>query len=368
EEKVKRFMSAKAEEPKLEDIAIIRNFSEDKGFIRPSSSPWGAPVLFVKKKDGSFRMCIDYRELNKLTIKNRYPLPRNDDLFDQLQGSRHFSKIDIRSGYHQLRVQEDDIPKTAFRTRYGHFKFTIMPFGLTNAQTVFIDMMNRIPSKIKAVKNWEAPKSPKEVWSLLSLAGYYQTIAKGFQETLCIPVVEFEEMESGFFCSRSSRSSSWFRQTDAILLLSKNNPVIRNESTHNEDGNPSRANIKQALGRRSGLRTASAAPKPCQGDYSVLWTLGLSAVPCSVAYTVAVVAIALALESLRPLLSFTAVTNLLHSGNCILPKLRIQMHLDIGLLGKLNPQLACNCMLDESGLNSLAKTTQLDRVTSFTSR
>ncbi|GJU11886.1 putative reverse transcriptase domain-containing protein [Tanacetum coccineum] len=95
----------------------------DKGFIRPSSSPWGAPVLFVKKKDGSFRMCIDYRELNKLTVKNRYPLPRNEDLFDQLQGSNIYSKIDLRSGYHQLRVQEQDIPKTTFRTRYGHYEF-----------------------------------------------------------------------------------------------------------------------------------------------------------------------------------------------------------------------------------------------------
>ncbi|GJX96001.1 putative reverse transcriptase domain-containing protein [Tanacetum coccineum] len=91
----------------------------DRGFIRPSTSPWGAPVLFVKKKDGSFRMCIDYRELNKLTIKNRYPLPRIDDLFDQLQGSSVYSKIDLRSGYHQLRVREGDIPKTAIRTRYG---------------------------------------------------------------------------------------------------------------------------------------------------------------------------------------------------------------------------------------------------------
>ncbi|GKB23861.1 putative reverse transcriptase domain-containing protein, partial [Tanacetum coccineum] len=117
---------------------------QDKGFIRPSHSPWGAPVLFVKKKDGSFRMCIDYRELNKLTVKNRYPLPRIDDLFDQLQGSRYFSKIDLRSGYYQLRIHEDDIPKTVFQSRYRHFEFTVMPFGLTNAPTVFMDLMNRV--------------------------------------------------------------------------------------------------------------------------------------------------------------------------------------------------------------------------------
>ncbi|GJS63089.1 putative reverse transcriptase domain-containing protein [Tanacetum coccineum] len=98
----------------------------DRGFIRPSTLPWGAPVLFVKKKDGSFRMCIDYREMNKLTIKNRYPLPKIDDLFDQLQGSSVYSKIDLRLGYHQLRVRDEDIPKTAFRTRYGHYEFQVV--------------------------------------------------------------------------------------------------------------------------------------------------------------------------------------------------------------------------------------------------
>ncbi|GJW77954.1 putative reverse transcriptase domain-containing protein [Tanacetum coccineum] len=195
EESTKALKNAKVDEPKISDISVVREFVEvfpddlkglppqrqvefrielipgatpvakspyrlapsemqelseqlkelqDKGFIRPSHSPWGSPVLFVKKKDGSMRMCIDYRELNKLTVKNRYPLLRIDDLFDQLQGARYFSKIDLRFGYHQLRVHEDDIPKTAFRTRYGHFKFTVMPFGLTNAPAIFMDLMNRV--------------------------------------------------------------------------------------------------------------------------------------------------------------------------------------------------------------------------------
>ncbi|GJW87561.1 putative nucleotidyltransferase, ribonuclease H [Tanacetum coccineum] len=129
---------------KMQELSGQLQEFQDKGFIRPSHSPWGAPMLFVKKKDGSFCMCIDYRELNKITIKNRYPLPKIYDLFDQLQGACYFSKIDLRSGYHQLCVHEDDIPKTAFRTRYGHFKFMVMPFGLTNAPAVFMDLMNRV--------------------------------------------------------------------------------------------------------------------------------------------------------------------------------------------------------------------------------
>ncbi|GJV35067.1 putative reverse transcriptase domain-containing protein [Tanacetum coccineum] len=207
----------------------------------------------LPEENGSFRMCIDYRELNKLTIKNRYPLPRIDGLFDQLQGSQYFSKIDLRSGYHQLRVHEDDIPKTAFRTRYGHFEFIVVPFGLTNAPAVFMDLMNRVcrpyldkfvivfiddiliysktreehevhlklvlellkeeklyakfskcefwlrevqflghvinedgihvdPSKIEAIKNWEAPRTPSEVRSFLDLAGYYRRFIENFSK------------------------------------------------------------------------------------------------------------------------------------------------------------------------------------------
>ncbi|GJW76332.1 putative reverse transcriptase domain-containing protein [Tanacetum coccineum] len=220
-------MEKKLKEKRLEDVPVIRDFSEllKKGFIRPSSSPWGAPVFFVKKKDGSFRICIDYRELNKLTVKNCYPLPRINDLFDQLQGSSVYSKIDLQSGYHQLRIKGEDIPITAFRTRYGHFEFQVMPFRLTNAHVVIMDLMNRVckpyldkfvivfiddilvyskdkeehekhlkmvlellkkerfgvhvdPAKIEAIKNWAVPTTPTEVRQFLKLAGYYRRFIK----------------------------------------------------------------------------------------------------------------------------------------------------------------------------------------------
>ncbi|GJU97435.1 putative reverse transcriptase domain-containing protein, partial [Tanacetum coccineum] len=246
----------KSKEKRLEDVPVIRDFPEVfpeelpglppprqvefridlvPGAAPVARAPYrlapsemrelsGAPVLFMKKKDGSFRMCIDYRELNKLTVKNRYPLSRINDLFDQLQGSGVYSKIDLRSGYHQLHIKEEDIPITAFRTRYGHFEFQVMPFGLTNAPAVFMDLMNRDeeehgkhlkiilellkkerlyakfskcdfwldsvqflghvidrssvhvdPAKIEAIKSWAAPTTPTEVRQFLGLAGYYRS-------------------------------------------------------------------------------------------------------------------------------------------------------------------------------------------------
>ena len=128
----------------LQELRVQLHELLDKGFIRPSTSPWGAPVLFAKKKDKTVRLFIDYRQLNRVTVKNRYPLPRINDLFDQLRRARVHSKIDLRTGYIQLRVRATDIPKTAFKTRYGHFEFTVMPFGLTNAPTAFMGLMHRV--------------------------------------------------------------------------------------------------------------------------------------------------------------------------------------------------------------------------------
>ncbi|GJU99196.1 putative reverse transcriptase domain-containing protein [Tanacetum coccineum] len=219
---------------KMKELSEQLKELSDKGFIRSSSLPRGAPILFVKKKDGSFRMCIAYQELNKLTMKNRYPHPRIDDLFDQFQGSSVYSKIDLRSGYHQLRVREEDIQKTAFRIHYGHYEFQVMPFGLTNAPAIFMDLMNWVckpyldkfvivfidniliysknkqeheehlklilellkkeelyakfpsihvdPAKIESVKDWASLKSPMEIRQFLGLVGYYRRFIEGFSK------------------------------------------------------------------------------------------------------------------------------------------------------------------------------------------
>ena len=132
----------------LKELKIQLEELVDKNFIKPSVLPWGVPVLFVKKKDGTLRLCIDYRQLNKVTMSNKYPLPRIDHLFDQLQGTKVFSKIDLRLGYHQQKIRNCDVPKTAFRTRYGHYEFLVMPFGLTNAPAAFMDLMNRVFSSV----------------------------------------------------------------------------------------------------------------------------------------------------------------------------------------------------------------------------
>ncbi|GKD08387.1 hypothetical protein Tco_1188072 [Tanacetum coccineum] len=236
----------KSKEKRLEDVPIVRDFLEvfpkdlparvpyrlapfemkelskqlkelsDKGFIRPSSSPWGAPVLFVKKKYGSFRMCIDYRELNKLTVKNRYPFPRIDDLFDQLHGSSVYSKIDLRSGYHQLRVREEDIqrPLSELVTAIMNFKlchlnkqeheehlkqilellkkkelyakFSKCEFWIPKVQFLGYVIDNKgihvDPAKIESIKDWASPKTPTEIHQFLGLVGYYWRFIEGFSK------------------------------------------------------------------------------------------------------------------------------------------------------------------------------------------
>jgi len=222
-----------------------------KGYIKPSKSPYGAPILFVHKKDGTLRMCVDYRALNKATVKNRYPLPRIDDLFDHLSGAKVFSRIDLHSGYYQIRIAEGDEEKTACRTRYGSYEFLVMPFGLTNAPATFCTLMNDIfqewlddfvvvyiddiliysdsleehaehlrkvfqklreyklyaklekcefgvtevdflghriiqeglkmdENKVKAILDWEPPKSVPALRSFLGLASYYHKFIKNF--------------------------------------------------------------------------------------------------------------------------------------------------------------------------------------------
>ncbi|GJR83450.1 putative reverse transcriptase domain-containing protein [Tanacetum coccineum] len=200
------------EPSEMKELAEQLQELSDKGFIRPNFSPWGPLILFVTKNDESFRMCIDYRELNKLTVKNRYPLPRINDLFEQLQGSSVYSKIDLRSGYYQLRVREEDIQKTAFRMRYGHnefqnkeeheghlklilellkkeelyAKFSKCEFWIPKVQFLghVIDSkgIHVDPAKIESIKDWASPKNPTEIRQFLGLAGYYKRFIEGFSK------------------------------------------------------------------------------------------------------------------------------------------------------------------------------------------
>ncbi|KAL0551536.1 hypothetical protein IC582_010625 [Cucumis melo] len=226
----------------------------DKGFIWSSVSPWGAPVLFVKKKDGSMRLCIDYRELNKVTVKNKYPMPRIDDLFDQLQRATTFSKIDLRLEYHELRIKDSDVPKTTFRSRYGHYEFIVMSFGLTNAPAVFMDLMNKVsrefldtfvivfiddvliyskteaeheehlrmvsflghvvskagvsvdPAKIEAVTNWPRPSTVSEIRSFLGLVGYYRWFVENFSR-IATPLTQLTRKRAPFVWSKDCEDS-----------------------------------------------------------------------------------------------------------------------------------------------------------------
>ncbi|XP_070660523.1 uncharacterized protein [Malus domestica] len=249
------------------------------GFIQPGASPWGAPVLFVRKKDGTLRLSIDYRQLNRVTIKNRYPLPPIDDLFDQLKGACVFSKIDLRSGYYQLKIKDEDVPKTAFKTRYRHYEFLVMPFGLTNAPAAFMRLMNEVfqqyldkfvivfiddilvyskskadhirhlnlvlkklrehqlyakfsklsaqgiqidSQKIAAVENWEQPRTVTEVWSFLGLAGYYRRFVQDFS-MIALPLTKFTRKDVKFEwdenCEQSFQQLKYCLTHAPVLVL-----------------------------------------------------------------------------------------------------------------------------------------------------
>eukprot|EP00253_Pinus_taeda_P026738 PITA_26738 len=257
--------------PKLTELKMQLQELLEKNYIRPSVSPWGAPVLFVKKKDGTLRMCIDYRQLNKLTIKNKYPLPRIDELFDQVKGAIVFSKIDLRSGYHQIRIKDEDIAKTTFRTRYGHYEFVVLPFGLTNAPTTFMCLMNehhehlRIvlqtlrehqlyakfskcdffkeeiqylghvitkdgiavdPEKIKAIMEWPVPKDVADVRSFMGLAGYYRRFVEGFSK-VAFPITSLQKKGKLFHwtlnCQKSFEQLKHLLTTAPILSIADPN-------------------------------------------------------------------------------------------------------------------------------------------------
>ncbi|GJX83690.1 putative nucleotidyltransferase, ribonuclease H [Tanacetum coccineum] len=262
----------KSEEKRLEDVPTMRDFPKTcldfhrpnklahsemkelsdqlqelshKGFIRPSSSPRGALVLFVKKKDGSFQMCINYRTLNKLTVKNRYPLPRIDDLFDQVQGSSIYSKIDLRSGYHQLRVREEEISKTAFRTRYGHYEFQVMPFGLTNAPASKQEHEKRLnqgihvdPAKIESIKDWASPKTPTEIRQFLGLAEKEEEAFQLLKQKLCsAPILALPEGTKNFvvYCNASHKGlGGVLMQKEKVIAYTSRQIKIyeKNYTTH----------------------------------------------------------------------------------------------------------------------------------------
>ncbi|GJU82457.1 putative reverse transcriptase domain-containing protein [Tanacetum coccineum] len=255
---------------KLQELSTQLQELSDKGFIRPSSSPWGAPVLFVKKKYGSFRMFIDYRELNKLTVKTRYPLLRIDDLFDQLQGSRVYYKIDLRFGYHQLRVREEYIPKIAFRIRYSHYdkeehaehlklilellkneelyaKFSKCEFWLSKVQffghVIDSEGIHVDPTNIESIKDWALPKTPTEIRQFLGLAGYYRRFIKEAafqllkQKLYSAPILALPEGSENFvvYCdaSRKGLGTVLMQREKVIAYVSRQLKIFeKNYTTH----------------------------------------------------------------------------------------------------------------------------------------
>ncbi|XP_075504361.1 uncharacterized protein LOC142541784 [Primulina tabacum] len=304
----------------------------DKKQVRPSVSPWGALVLFVKKKVGSMRLCIDYRELSKITIKNRYPLPRIEDLLDQLKGATVFSKLDLRTGYHQLKVRVEDIPKTAFRTRYEHYEFTVMPFGLTNAPAAFMDLMNRVfkpfldrfivvfiddilvyssnekeheehlrltlqtlrekelyakfkksgvsvdPKKVEVITEWPKPKNVTDIRSFLGLAGYYRKFVEGFS-SIAIPLTKLTQKNSKFVWDEGKANKvadALSRKNGGKITLASLSarPCLQETVKLNQDRDPELKKLKGQVesGKSQDLQI---------DDKGVIWMKGRLCVPDS---------------------------------------------------------------------------------------
>ncbi|KAL4386192.1 hypothetical protein GQ457_09G013260 [Hibiscus cannabinus] len=196
----------------------------DQQLIQRSNSPFSSPVLLVRKKDGSWHFCVDYRALNVVTIKDKFPIPTADELFDELGNSKYFSKLDLLAGYHQIRVQSEDIAKTAFRTHEGHYKFLVMPFGLTNAPSTFQATMNGLtvdPKKIEAIKAWPPPTTVKEVRGFLGIAGYYRRFIKGFA-TIAAPLSDLLKKAETFEWTSTAQDAF-----DILKTTLCNAPILR---------------------------------------------------------------------------------------------------------------------------------------------
>eukprot|EP00253_Pinus_taeda_P013453 PITA_13453 len=188
---------------------MVEEMLED-GIIQPSQSYFSAPIVLVHNKDGSWHMCPDYRELNKLTMKDKFPILLIHELLDELHGSIYFTKLDLHSGYHQIRMKTKDIPKTTFRTHEGHYEFLVMPFGLTNAPSTF-QGVKVDPSKIKSIKEWKIPTSIKHLRGFLRLIGYYHKIVKNYGK-IAAPLTTLLKKDAFYWTPEATKAFEYLKE------------------------------------------------------------------------------------------------------------------------------------------------------------